>query len=144
MRNRSAAVAHPAQTVGYVTNPNNDFTATFVNDRIGRTTGHIRPGQAHLVTTAPLSTRKACDMVMVTGYIDDVRVFNADVLPRAALTLDSGSGAAVVIDIRPRQYSLTWGDLVIGRPVRLMARVSQVTPAVLTLHSLALIGEGTR
>ncbi|KPC70890.1 hypothetical protein ADL27_53250 [Streptomyces sp. NRRL F-6602] len=139
---------HPAFAAGYITNPNNDFTATFVNDRTGRITGHIAAGHHHLITTAPLSTRETGDMVMVTGYIDDVRVFNADVLPRAALTLDSGSGASVIVDIRPNLYSRTWGDLVIGRPVRIMARIFRFTvagaPTVLTMHSFALLGGDAR
>ena len=147
MPHGSAAVFTPALAAGFVSNPNGDFTATFVNSPTGRGTGYVTPDQIHTIAERPLSTLKPGTVVLVLGYVDDVQLFEPDDRPRAVMVLDSGSGATVDVDIRAADYQRVWGDLVIGRPVRVTAVLRRSTPdkpATLSLNRVTVLGGDAR
>ena len=147
MSNGSAAVLTPTLAAGFVSNPNGDFTATYVNTTTGRSTGYVTPDQIHCIAERPLSALKHNTVVLVVGYIDDIHVINPEERPRAVMVLDSGSAASIEVDVRAGEYQRCWGNLVIGRAVRVagtLRKDSPDKPARLFLNRVTVLGGDAR
>lgn len=127
MRNGSAAVLEPDQAhTSY--NPENDFTAVFLDTPHGRKTGRLSSiDEARFMTEGRLSRMEDGTHVIIRGTIEVVRVFEDKARPymppAATIRLSSGTGADTIVSLGYREYERVWGYLVMGRVVSVSGRV---------------------
>jgi hypothetical protein len=132
MRHGSAALIEPVQAhSSLLNNPASDFTAAPAIHRLSEVTGRVLSEIPHAVP------------VTITGTIDLVRIYGdetaLEVYPRAAVLLNSGTGATTVLNVDQRHYLMTWGHLVRGNTVRVYGRVLKAEPAAPAVIDLVRI-----
>lgn len=152
MQNRSAVVVpqKPAHLLPW-RNPNGDFTAAYVDTRLGRTTGQLDTiDQLVHITHAPLADVEAGTFVVLSGTVECVRLFervhpdypDADwMYPSATVRMSSGTGADVIVSLNGRHYEDVWGYLVMGRRFGVAGTVSrpeQDAPSVIDFVRLLM------
>jgi DNA polymerase III alpha subunit len=145
MRNRSAAIETTTER-DRLGNPFNDFLASYVDTPQGRVTGRLSVDDIVSIRETTLSEAPNRTYVSVLGYVESVRTFMSVKWPArhpfGVFRLDSGTGAAAIVTLTSVKYEKYWGDLVMGRRVRVcgaVTRSEQGAPVTLRLDRLTVL-----